>query len=121
MKKILMVEDIADNAAVVRKIIESQGHEFLWASNAATGLQMALDHLPDLILLDLGLPDVDGQTLSIWMRGEHALRNTPLVVMTAWPEEVARRMVKAYQLDGYVGKPFEIKHFLKVISPFLVD
>ena len=121
MGKVLLVEDIANNATVVRKIVESLGHEFVWAENAESGLNLALEHLPDLILLDLGLPDVDGQTLSVWLRGEPALRKTPLVAMTAWPEETARIMVKAYNLDGYIGKPFRMKDLIDLVQSYMPD
>ena len=121
MMKILLVEDILHNAEIVRKIITAQGFEFLWAQNAEQGLQMALDNKPDLILLDLGLPDVDGQTLSVWLRGEPDLFGVPMIAMTAWPEETARTMVKAYNLDGYIGKPFRVQEFLKIIKSFLTD
>ena len=121
MRKILLVEDILNNAEIVRKIITSQGFEFLWAQNAEQGLQMALDNRPDLILLDLGLPDVDGQTLSVWLRGEPELIGVPLIAMTAWPEETARTMVKAYNLDGYVGKPFRVHEFIQLINSFFEE
>lgn len=116
MAKILLVEDIANNANIVRKIVESLGHDFHWAENAETGLNLALDIQPDLILLDLGLPDVDGQTLSIWLRGEMSLMRIPLIAMTAWPEETARMMVKAYNLDGYIGKPFRMQDLIALIE-----
>jgi len=117
--KILLVEDIANNANVVRKIVESLGHDFAWAENAENGLNMALDLHPDLILLDLGLPDVDGQTLSVWIRGEISLQKVPLIAMTAWPEETARMMVKAYNLDGYIGKPFRMQDLINLIEKHL--
>ena len=119
MAKILFIEDVEDNANMAGKILRSENHEFLWAQTGAEGLQMALENIPDLILLDLGLPDVDGQTLSTWIRGEYQLRDIPLIVMTAWPETTARQTVRAYQLDGYIGKPFKVKEFLKVINEFL--
>ena len=119
MAKILLVEDIANNANIVRKIVESLGHDFHWAENAETGLNLALDIQPDLILLDLGLPDVDGQTLSIWLRGEMSLMRIPLIAMTAWPEETARMMVKAYNLDGYIGKPFRMQDLIALIEKHL--
>lgn len=64
MTKILIVEDVADNAELIRRILESRGYKTIHAWDAETGLQMALDQLPDLILLDLGLPDHDGLTLA---------------------------------------------------------
>lgn len=119
MATILLIEDIADNAKLVKKAVEAKGIEFYWAQNATEGMKMALELQPDLILLDLGLPDVDGQTLSTWIRDEKSLWNIPLIVMTAWPETTALQMVNAYQLDGYISKPFNLKTFWETISKFI--
>jgi two-component system cell cycle response regulator DivK len=119
MAKILYVEDIEDNLTLVQRILASQGHEFLSANNAEIGLEMALSNQPDLILLDLGLPDSDGQTLSVWLRGEPALENVPIIVLTAWPEEVARHTVEAYGLDGYLCKPISLKELIQTIDAVL--
>ena len=119
MAKILLIEDIADNAALVKKAVEAKEIDFYWAKNANEGMKMALELKPDLILLDLGLPDVDGQTLSTWIRDEKELWNIPLIVMTAWPETTAQQMVNAYKLDGYIGKPFNLKTFWEIISKFI--
>ncbi|MFQ5616506.1 MAG: response regulator [Anaerolineales bacterium] len=118
MPKILLIEDIHDNAALVKKLLVSSNYDFLWAENAETGLTMAIDHCPDLILLDLGLPDVDGQTLSVWLRNEPSLKDVPIIAITAWPIETVYRMVKEYGLDGYIGKPFKTADFLKTIRSF---
>jgi DNA-binding response OmpR family regulator len=119
MAKILYIEDIEDNLTLVQKIVISRGHEFLSANNAETGLEMALDNQPDLILLDLGLPDSDGQTLSVWLRSEPALENIPIIVLTAWPEEVARHTVQAYGLDGYLCKPISLAELVQIIDATL--
>jgi DNA-binding response OmpR family regulator len=91
----------------------------LWANNAETGFELALDKHPDLILLDLGLPDSDGQTLSVWLRNEPALENIPIIVLTAWPEEVARHTVEAYGLDGYLCKPISLTKLVQMINAAL--
>lgn len=119
MAKILYIEDIEDNLTLVQKIIVSQGHEFFWANNAEKGLEMALSTEPDVILLDLGLPDSDGQTLSVWLRSEPALENVPIIVLTAWPEEVARHTVEAYGLDGYLCKPISLTKLVELIDAAL--
>jgi len=119
MAKILYIEDIEDNLALVQKIVAAQGHEFLWANNAEKGFELALEQLPDLILLDLGLPDSDGQTLSVWLRSEPALENVPIIVLTAWPEEVARHTVEAYGLDGFLCKPISLKQLVQIIDAAL--
>ena len=116
MATILLVEDIDDNAALVKKAVEAKGIRFLWAKNSTEGIKLALEETPDLILLDLGLPDVDGQTLSTWIREERTLWDIPIIVMTAWPEKTAQQTVEAYQLDGYIGKPFNLKEFWNIID-----
>jgi two-component system cell cycle response regulator DivK len=116
MAKILYIEDIRDNITLVQKIVTSRGHEFMFAENAETGLEMAFDLRPDLVLLDLGLPDADGQTLSVWMRNDPALEKIPIIVLTAWPEEVVRHTVEAYNLDGYLCKPFTLAELVQTID-----
>ena len=121
MIKILLIEDVPDTVELVRRILTSRGYEIIHAPGAEAGLQSALDCLPDLILLDLGLPDYDGQTLAGWLRAEESLRSTPIIAFTAWPQETARQMVESYGCNGYISKPIEsanvfaaqIKSYLK--------
>ncbi|MBT3189827.1 MAG: response regulator [Anaerolineae bacterium] len=119
MTKILLVEDIEDNASLVKRAVKAKGFDFIWAKNATEGIKVALEEIPDLILLDLGLPDADGQTLSTWIRDEKTLWDIPIIVMTAWPEKMAQQTVEAYQLDGYLGKPFNLKKFWEIIDSFI--
>jgi len=117
--RILYIEDIQDNITLVEKIVTSRGHEFISANNAELGLELAFDLHPDLILLDLGLPDADGQTLSVWLRSEPAFEAVPIIVLTAWPEEVVRHTVEAYGLDGYLCKPFSLTALVQIIDSAL--
>jgi len=120
MPKILMVEDMPDNAELARKILVSAGYEVIHAPDAETGLEMAIAHSPDLILLDLGLPDYDGQTLAGWLRAEPTLSATLLIAFTAWPEETVKRMTESYGCDGYISKPIlKVNDFLAQIASFL--
>ncbi len=120
MTKILLVEDIPDNAELVRKALSKSGYEVVHALDAETGMQMALEHIPDLILLDLGLPDYDGQTLAGWLRAEPMLQSTPIVAFTAWPEETAKTMVESYGFDGYICKPIiKVGEFVAKIAFYL--
>jgi CheY-like chemotaxis protein len=120
MTKILIVEDMADNAELVRRILSARGYEVSHALDAETGLQMALSQIPDLILLDLGLPDHDGLTLAGWLRAEVSLSKVPIVAYTAWPPETARQMAETYGCNGYIGKPIgSVKEFAANIESFL--
>jgi CheY-like chemotaxis protein len=120
MKKILLVEDVADVVQLVERILTARGYEFVHAPDAETGLQYALQHVPDLILLDLGLPDYDGQTLAGWIRDEQALVSTPLIAFTAWPVETAIQMVASYGFNGYISKPIvNVNEFSEHVASFL--
>lgn len=120
MKKILVVEDLSDNADLVCKILISAGYEVIHAADAETGLEMALDQCPDLILLDLGLPDYDGQTLAGWLRYRPETAQIPIVALTAWPEETAWQMAESYSCSGYIAKPIvKVNDFITKIASFL--
>ncbi len=120
MTKILIVEDMPDNAELVRRIMSARGYEVLHAADAETGLAMALSTEPDLILLDLGLPDHDGLTLAGWLRDEPGLADVPIIAYTAWPPETARQMAETYGCNGYIGKPIgKVRDFAEQIESFL--
>ena len=119
MAKILLIEDIDDNAALVQKVLAARGHEVIWARNGETGLELASAQPPALILLDLGLPDIDGQTLVRYLRNLDELERVPIIVVTAWPEETAKMMVTAYGCDGYIGKPVDIHRLTGMVEEHL--
>lgn len=120
MTKILLIEDIPDNVALVQKALAPRGYEVVHAADAESGLRLALAQLPDLILLDLGLPDYDGQTLAGWLRAERILDSTPIIAFTAWPHETAKQMVDSYGCNGYISKPIvKVKDFAAQVASFL--
>ena len=120
MTRILMVEDNPDNAELTRKILMSAGYEVIHAPEAEKGFELALSEQPHLILLDLGLPDYDGQTLAGWLRAEPKTANIPIVAYTAWPDETARQMVESYGCVGYISKPIvKVNAFLAKIASYL--
>ena len=116
---ILLVEDLDDNATLVRKVLTARGYEILWANTGEKGLDMASENPPGLILLDLGLPDIDGQTLVRYFRNIPNLKNVPIVVVTAWPEETAKNMVMAYGCNGYIGKPVDIHLLTDIVNQYI--
>ncbi len=118
MLDVLYIEDIADNASLVQRVLSSQGYNVRWAQTAEEGLSMAEENPPQLILLDLGLPDIDGQTLVGYLRQVPSLASTPIVALTAWPEETARMMVTAYGCNGYVSKPFDVRQFISMVNSY---
>ncbi len=121
MTKILLIEDLPDNAALVRRALSQTGYEVAHAADAETGLEMAVADPPALILLDLGLPD--SQDLDTFLQPiikAKGIDDVPIVALTAWPEETAREMVESYGFDGYLSKPIvKISQFVAEINAYL--
>src|SRR5690606_27960166 len=83
MARILHIEDDAGNRLLVRKLLTSSGHEILEAADGIEGVRMARAERPDLILVDLDIPGLDGYEVTLRLRGEASLRDVPIVAITA--------------------------------------
>jgi CheY-like chemotaxis protein len=119
MTTILILEDDPQQSRLMRRLLEHGGFDVLIAGDGETGLRTAMASLPDLILLDMGLPDLDGQTVAGLIKGSSMLAKTPLIAVTAWPQDVAAEMAKAYGCDGYFSKPISARQFADQVSDFL--
>ncbi|MBX7254222.1 MAG: response regulator [Candidatus Promineofilum sp.] len=119
MKTILQIEDNYANTRLVERVLEHQGYRLLHAADGRTGIDIALQEHPDLILLDMGLPDMDGQTLVSVLRGAPELAHTPIVALTAWPEATAAQMAVNYGCDGCITKPINVTEFAEQIAAYL--
>lgn len=114
-----MIEDYPDNALLTARVLESHGIKFLHAENGRTGLAFAREHRPDLVLLDLGLPDMDGRAVATQLRQIEGLEQMPIIVVTAWPPEVAANIVKGHRCSGYICKPIDVMTFAKQVLGYL--
>jgi two-component system cell cycle response regulator DivK len=103
----------------MRRILEARQHQVLHASEGETGLKIAVEEVPDLILVDLGLPDIDGQTLVTFIRRVPELVDIPIVAVTAWPEDTAREMAEAYGCNGFISKPINTRAFPDQIAAYI--
>ena len=104
----------------MRRVLEARNHQVIHVSEGEAGFTKAIEEVPDLILLDLGLPDIDGQTLATLVKRTPELKNIPIVAVTAWPEETARAMAMAYGCDGFISKPINVRAFPDQIAQFLI-
>ncbi|HSD85619.1 MAG TPA: response regulator [Anaerolineae bacterium] len=116
---ILVIDDNADHLELVRRTLTARGYRVLLAANAETGLQLALEQQPNVLVVDLGLPDIDGQTLIGQLRHMPQFATTPIIACTAWPEETARSMVEMYGCDDYISKPIRTADFADRIAAYL--
>ncbi len=119
MNKILLMEDDAYEARLVIRVLEREGYSIIHAPDGESGLRMAMEEKPDLILLDLGLPDLDGQTVAALLKTLPGLAQVPLVAVTAWPPDTARQMAQAYGCDGYISKPISPREFPSQLAIYL--
>jgi CheY-like chemotaxis protein len=119
MKTILLIEDNAQHARLVRRSLQLHDYRLLHASDGESGLRMAVEERPDLILVDLGLPDLDGQTVAALIKSMPDLKQVPLVAITAWPSDTGERMARAYGCDGYISKPISPRKFPSQIAAYL--
>jgi len=117
MRTILLLEDDLYEARLVTRLMEHEGYRVLHAPDAITGLELIESVRPDIILLDLGLPDMDGQTVAALLKNNPDLDEIPVVAVTAWPPDTARQMAKAYGCDGYISKPMTSLKKLGNLTP----
>ncbi len=112
MARILVIEDESDIRTVLEYNLKLAGHEVLQAALGRDGLQLAREHRPDLVLLDLMLPDVAGTEVCRILRDEEGTRKTPIVMVTAKGEEIDRVVGFELGADDYVSKPFSMRELL---------
>jgi DNA-binding response OmpR family regulator len=104
---------------MAEKLLKKAGHEIIVPSDGETGLEKVFENQADLILVDLGLPDMDGQTLVALMRQQPNLTSVPIIAFTAWPEDNAHDMATRYGCDGVIVKPINTRDFAKQIENFM--
>jgi two-component system, cell cycle response regulator DivK len=119
MALIVVIEDNQQNARMASKLLRKAGHKILTAEDGETGLTTVFENKPDLVLIDLGLPDIDGQTVIALIRQQEAIKDIPLIAFTAWPEATAHSMAEAYGCDGVITKPIDTRAFAGQIEAFM--
>jgi CheY-like chemotaxis protein len=114
--RILVVEDNMDNYELVRFVLERAGYDVFLAVNGRDGVAAARLQKPDLILMDLGMPEMDGWNAAQKLKADDATKRIPLFALTAHtlPSERKRAMEAGY--DGYISKPIHMDGFLKMIE-----
>ncbi|MEZ4672323.1 MAG: response regulator [Anaerolineae bacterium] len=119
MSRIVMIEDNPNNARLAEKLLKHAGHEVVVKDNGEEGLEAVVSSLPDLVLMDLGLPDVDGQTIVALIRQRPETKDLRIVAFTAWPEDKAQQMAKAYGCQGVINKPIDTRRFAEQVNAYL--
>ncbi len=117
--KVLYIEDNFDNRLLVRRILDAEGYQVLEAESAEQGLAMARGSNPDLIMIDINMPEMDGLTLTSMMKADEQLSRIPIVAITANVMRGDRERTLAAGCDGYIQKPIDIEEFPQIIAQYL--
>jgi two-component system, cell cycle response regulator DivK len=118
-KRVLMIEDHEDNRRILRDLLTSNGYDVIEADNGVDGVNAAETFRPDLILMDIQLPGIDGYEATRRIRANSETRKTPIIVMTAYA--LSGDDMKAFEAgcDAYVAKPFSPRVILTKILEYL--
>lgn len=119
MSLILIVEDNEKNLKLVRDVLQVKGYATLEAVTAEDGLRLAAEHKPDLVLMDIHLPGMNGIDALKALRADAATAGIPAIAVTASVMQQDRRMITEAGFDGYVGKPINLREFLAAVHDVL--
>ena len=118
-KTILHIEDNLDNRVLVRRLLTSQNYQVVEAVNAFEAVDCLRHCTPDLILMDINIPDVDGYTLTAKLKTLPRVKNIPIIAITANVLRGDREKTLRAGCDGYIEKPIDVENFLVQIAYFL--
>ncbi|MCC6469035.1 MAG: response regulator [Alphaproteobacteria bacterium] len=118
-KRILIVEDTEDNRRIMRDLLSSAGYALLEAQTGEEGISMAKEHRPDLILMDIQLPVIDGYEATRRIKKEPELSRIPIIAVTSYALAGDEAKTRAAGCDGYVAKPFSPRQLLQKVREFL--
>lgn len=121
MATVLIVEDNRANMTLAVFLLQSAGYTVLSATNAEAGLALARDEQPNLILMDIQLPGMDGLEATAVLKRDEATRAIPVIALTALAMKGDEERIRAAGCDGYIAKPLAYKDFLAAISAQLVS
>ena len=121
MKTILIVEDNEKNMKLVRDILRHNGHDTVEAATGLDGVRLANERRPDLVLMDIQLPDIDGIEALRRIRGERALDKVPVIAVSAsvMPDDQQKIITSGF--DAFVTKPINLKQFVATVQRFLAE
>ena len=106
--RILYIEDNFDNRILIKRVLEAEGYTVIEAANGLQGLELAKSNSPDLILMDINLPDIDGYECTARLRQIEGFEKIPIVALTANVLEGDRQKALVAGCDGYIPKPIDV-------------
>ena len=118
-KRILVIEDTEDNRRILRDLLTNAGFQVIEANDGERGVAAAAEHRPDLILMDIQLPVVDGYEATRRIKSDSNLRTIPIIAVTSYALSGDEAKARSAGCDGYIAKPFSPRQILAMARSFL--
>ncbi len=118
-QRILVIEDQADNRQILRDLLASANFEVIEAEDGETGLAAAAKHRPDLILMDIQLPGLDGYEATRRLKADEGLKSIPIIVVTSYALGGDADKARAAGCDAYISKPYSPRQLLAKVREYL--
>ena len=120
-KTVLIVEDNELNMKLFNDLLEAHGYRVLQTREGMSALDIARKHKPDLILMDIQLPEVSGIEVTKWLKEDDELRLIPVVAVTAFAMKGDEQKIREGGCEAYISKPISVASFMSTINGFFVD
>lgn len=118
-KTVLIVEDNELNMKLFHDLLDAHGYRTVETRNGMEALDLARKHRPDLILMDIQLPEVSGLEVTKWLKEDDELRSIPVVAVTAFAMKGDEERIRAGGCEAYISKPISVSQFLATVKQFL--
>jgi two-component system, cell cycle response regulator DivK len=118
-KSILVVEDNELNMKLFHDLLEAQGYDVLQSQDGMEALKLARTHRPDLILMDIQLPEVSGLEVTKWLKEDEELRSIPVIAVTAFAMKGDEEKIREGGCEAYISKPISVASFLETVEKYL--
>ena len=118
-KTVLIVEDNELNMKLFHDLLEAQGYAIIQTKDGMEALSLARTHRPDLILMDIQLPEVSGLEVTKWIKDDDDLRKIPVIAVTAFAMKGDEEKIREGGCEAYISKPISVTHFLETVKKFL--
>ncbi len=120
-KTVLIVEDNELNMKLFHDLLEAHGYNILQTRDGMDALRIARQHRPDLILMDIQLPEVSGLEVTKWIKEDDQLRSIPVIAVTAFAMKGDEEKIREGGCEAYIAKPISVTSFLATIEEFLSE
>jgi two-component system cell cycle response regulator DivK len=118
-KTVLIVEDNELNMKLFRDLLEAHGYQTIGTNRGVDALDLVRKHLPDLILMDIQLPEVSGLDVTRWIKGDPELRGIPVVAVTAFAMKGDEERIREGGCEAYLSKPISVGKFIETVRQFI--